>query len=535
MEREKLIKLVTGAQKNEPAAMEALFSEFYNDVYYFALKTVKNEELACDITQETFLEIIRTIDKLKEPAAFVTWMKQITYHQCTRHFKKSKEVLVDEDEDGNSLFDTLTDESEGSIPAEVYEKEEFRKTIMDMIDQLSEEQRSAVLMYYFDELSVGQIASIQGVSEGTVKSRLNYARKAIKKSVEGYEKKHGIRLHSFALTPLLLLYFGKELMPAAKAAQIQGAVMSAAGASAAAATATGGAGLLAKLAAAPLGAKIAGAAAAVAVTAAAGVALVSPTAKPEPQPVPQIPEQSISGEITVTHLDENGDWLCDHCSEGMCILLIADHSDPNGDCVCDGCCEVFLHVDGTDPHGSCDQCGIKLDIVDADGDGACDICGNYRCSHIHGGSHGDEDGNSTCDVCSEPMCSFYLAQHTVSYDDRIYDERCDVCGQTIGAMGGGDECEHANDDGDSTCDNCGKPVCRIWDMPQYGGVDNDGDETCDVCTEYLCTAHFPNFYHYDFDEDVKCDRCQRYICGMGYIDHADGNGDGICDFCWAGV
>ena len=46
------------------------------------------------------------------------------------------------------------------------------------------------MMYYFDEMSVKQIAEIQGVSEGTVKSRLNYARKAIKKSVESYEKKN---------------------------------------------------------------------------------------------------------------------------------------------------------------------------------------------------------------------------------------------------------------------------------------------------------------------------------------------------------
>ena len=94
MERDLLISLVIRAQKGDSTAMDELFAAFYNDVYYFALKTLKDSDTACDITQETFLEIINTIGNLKEPAAFVTWMKQITYHQCTRYFKKKKDVLV---------------------------------------------------------------------------------------------------------------------------------------------------------------------------------------------------------------------------------------------------------------------------------------------------------------------------------------------------------------------------------------------------------------------------------------------------------
>lgn len=229
MEREQLIHLVQWAQAGNANAMDTLFSAFYNDVYYFALKTVKNEDIACDITQESFVEVIRTIGNLREPAAFVTWLKQITYHQCTRYFNKKTDILVEEDEDGNSIFDTLADQSEGSIPAEVVEQEDFRRTIMEMVDALTEEQRSAVMLYYFDEMTVGQIAQIQNVSEGTVKSRLNYARKALKKSVEDYEKKHDIKLHSFAPLALFLLYFGKEAMPAAKAAAVRATVMATTG------------------------------------------------------------------------------------------------------------------------------------------------------------------------------------------------------------------------------------------------------------------------------------------------------------------
>ena len=196
MEREKLVKLVTDAQKGDSASINLLFNEFYNDVYYFALKTIKNEDIACDVTQETFVEIIRTISNLKEPAAFVTWMKQITYHQCTRYFKKKKDILVDEKEDENSIFDAVEEERAEFIPDEALDKKGFKETILEIVDSLSEEQRSAIMMYYFDELSIKEIAEIQGVSEGTVKSRLNYGRKAIKNSVEDYEKKNGVKLHA---------------------------------------------------------------------------------------------------------------------------------------------------------------------------------------------------------------------------------------------------------------------------------------------------------------------------------------------------
>jgi len=236
MERERLIKLVTKAQAGDRTAMNELFANYYNDVYYFALKTVKNEDIACEVTQDTFLDITKNIGTLKEPVAFVTWMKQISYHQCTRYFKKKKDVLVEEDEDGNTIFDTLADESEGSIPSEVYEKEEFKKTVLGIIDELSEEQRSAVMMYYFDEMSVLQIAEVQGVSEGTIKSRLNYARKAIKKSVEDYEERTGTKLHGLAMLPLMRLFFdGTEKMAPAKAAAVKAAVDAGIGASTAAA------------------------------------------------------------------------------------------------------------------------------------------------------------------------------------------------------------------------------------------------------------------------------------------------------------
>ena len=271
MEKEQLVSLVTKAQEGDNEALNCLFNEFYNDLYYFALKTVKDDETALDVTQEAFVEIINTLGNLKEPAAFVTWAKQITYHQCTRYFKKKKDVLVDEDEEGNTVFDTLKEEKAEFIPDEALDKADLKKTVMGILDELSEEQRSAVMMYYFDEMSVKQIAEIQGVSEGTVKSRLNYARKAIKNSVEEYEKKHNIKLHAIPFFPFLKWIFDgmfEGSLPTASAEIIAEGVATATGTTVTVATATatattvattttaGAVGIGAKIAAMPIVTKV---------------------------------------------------------------------------------------------------------------------------------------------------------------------------------------------------------------------------------------------------------------------------------------
>ena len=267
MERKKLVKMVRSARNGDHKAIDTLFNAYYNDVYYFALKTVKDEETACEVTQDTFVSILKNLKDLKEPAAFVTWMKQIAYNHCARFFQKKKEVLVDEDEEGNTVFDAVPEERTEFVPDEALDQEDFRKTILGMLDELSPEQRSATMLYYYSEMSVKQIAQIQGVSEGTVKSRLNYARKAIKKSVEDYEKKNDVKLHSVALLPLLFWMFAgaKAEMSAAAVPVMVGEISSATGialtagstgstAAGAAVASTGG--LAAKLAGVPLATKI---------------------------------------------------------------------------------------------------------------------------------------------------------------------------------------------------------------------------------------------------------------------------------------
>lgn len=319
MDKQTLVSTVLAAQNGDGKALDALFNTFYNDVYYFALKTVKDSELACDITQETFVMVIQRLEDLKEPAAFVTWMKQIAFSQCTRYFRKKKELLADEDEEGNTIFDTLVEDKTEFIPDDKLDQEDFRQTILSMIDQLSEEQRAATLLYYYDELSVREIAQIQGVSEGTVKSRLNYARKAIKSSVEDYEKKSGVKLHSVALLPMLYWLFAgaKKEMPKKAAKKAALAVSKAAGTSVSVAGA----------ASVGIGAKIVAGVVAVSVVAGGAGIGISKLAPKEKEPAPAVVQTDSERTLTVEGtVPEEGQYIA---SDGTVYEAGAELPAPN--------------------------------------------------------------------------------------------------------------------------------------------------------------------------------------------------------------
>ena len=240
--KQKLTELVIKAQAGDQNALNDLIGACYEDLYFFAYQTVKDPDTASDIIQDSCISIITNLSKLQSPEAFSVWARNITYNHCAMHFRKTKEVQPLETEDGESILDSLPDESEGSLPEQVVEDKEFQKTMQDMLDSLPGEQRSAMMLYYYEKLSVKQIAEVFETSEGTIKSRLNYGRKAMKGKVEEYEKKNGVRLHS-SLLPLLLLWLfqkKKKSIPKAAVPILAGVSTAAAASAGVAATISGG-------------------------------------------------------------------------------------------------------------------------------------------------------------------------------------------------------------------------------------------------------------------------------------------------------
>ena len=219
MDKAKTAALVEKAQQGDSDALGMLYEAHYQGIYYFILMNVKDADLASDLVQDTFEEIIETIGNLNDPGAFVSWSHRIAWHRCTAHFRKHHDVLLSEtqDEEGDS-FNPLENEAETDtdfIPDEALDKKELRQTILAMVQALPEQQRSAILLHYFTDLSVKEIAQIQDVPENTVKSRLNYGRKALKEAVETYERKSGVKLRCAGVVPLLVWLFAQTKAEAA--------------------------------------------------------------------------------------------------------------------------------------------------------------------------------------------------------------------------------------------------------------------------------------------------------------------------------
>ena len=266
MDKTKTADLVRKAQQGDADALGQLYEAHQQGIYYFILMNVKDSDLASDLTQDTFEEILQTINDLNDPAAFVSWSHRIAWHRCTAHFRKRQDILLSETEDqeGES-FNPLENEPETDaefIPDEALDKKELRKTLLSMVQDLPEQQRAAILLHYFTDLSVKEIAQIQDVPENTVKSRLNYGRKALKDAVENYERKSGVKLRCVGVVPLLVWLFAEV-----KSGTMVAAAGAAGGASAAA-TAT-------KAVGSAVGKKIAAGLAALAVTGGAVAALIS--------------------------------------------------------------------------------------------------------------------------------------------------------------------------------------------------------------------------------------------------------------------
>ena len=212
MEKAEVLTLIPRCLAGESEAREALVLAVQNRVFYHCKKMLRNEDDALDATQEILIAMLTKLDSLKEPAAFWGWLSAMTANYCRNVLRRGgREVQIPEDEEGNSLLDTFETLDAQTVPDKAMDSAESRRMIMELIDNLPEPQRLCVLMYYYDEMAVKDIAAALDTSEGTVKSRLNYARKAIKEGVDRYAAQ-GVKLYGLAPLPFLAYLLKQEAL-----------------------------------------------------------------------------------------------------------------------------------------------------------------------------------------------------------------------------------------------------------------------------------------------------------------------------------
>lgn len=156
-------KLLKKAQKGNDQAFLTLIDQEKEKLYRIAFTYVKNETDALDIVQETIYKAYTSISSLKEPAYFSTWLTRILINSSLDFIRKNNKLIPIEQESLERIESHQTAFSEDKLD------------LLNAIDQLEEKYKTAVLLRFYQDLSVKQIAKILECPEGTVKTNLHRA------------------------------------------------------------------------------------------------------------------------------------------------------------------------------------------------------------------------------------------------------------------------------------------------------------------------------------------------------------------------
>ncbi|MFX0117548.1 MAG: RNA polymerase sigma factor, partial [Candidatus Hodarchaeota archaeon] len=155
------------------------------DIYYghcdrvkkFIVSLVKDEWVADDLFQETFLRVQKNLDQVKDPSKLSSWIFQIAYNLSRDHFRQSKKILTPIEQHETEVF---------SIPCfqKELEKHEMGQCVQDQIMLLPESLRAALVLFDIMDFSHQEISEVLGISVENVKVRLHRARKKLKAILE---------------------------------------------------------------------------------------------------------------------------------------------------------------------------------------------------------------------------------------------------------------------------------------------------------------------------------------------------------------
>jgi len=184
--------LVKKSKNGDLSSFDSLTLMFRERLYGVIYNMTFNHEDAADLTQEAFVKAFRSLNKFKEKSSFFTWIYRIGVNLTLSYLKKKKARKL-------FSFENLTCESVFSKQTEHFTSKEsnsVRTTLLNELHeklneallQLSDKHRTIVVLFEIDGLSHKEIASVMGCTEGTVRSRLHYAKQQLQSFLSAYIK-----------------------------------------------------------------------------------------------------------------------------------------------------------------------------------------------------------------------------------------------------------------------------------------------------------------------------------------------------------
>ena len=199
---------VEKAKQGDQQAKEVLYTETCQHMFFLAKSIVKSDEEAMDIIHDSYICVFQKLDNIKNLSGFKSYLRTTVVNRCKNYLSKKKPLyLSDMTEDGE---DFELEDIDGEIPDELLENKDVIECVRRVVESLPEEQRMCVILRYYDEMSLQEIADTLEVPLGTVKSRLSRASKKMRDEIERLEKEENKKFR--CIIPFFWLRAGLEGM-----------------------------------------------------------------------------------------------------------------------------------------------------------------------------------------------------------------------------------------------------------------------------------------------------------------------------------
>jgi RNA polymerase sigma-70 factor (ECF subfamily) len=185
--------LVHRCQQGQLDAFSTLFSHYQNRVYDLACTIMRDDKVAEDVVQDTFLTVFQKIDSYKGESRFDTWLTAVAVNHCRMRLRKRKirQTLSLEQLTAGRLFRLA---GRGDDVSEIVHQRQRRQTLWDMADQLSDRLRLPMIFRYRYALSCGDIAVVLDRRKSTIYKQLNEGRRQLEKMAQQQEAESQVTL-----------------------------------------------------------------------------------------------------------------------------------------------------------------------------------------------------------------------------------------------------------------------------------------------------------------------------------------------------
>ncbi len=185
-------ELVRQSKAGNLDCFEELICAHQQKVYNIALRMLGNEQDAFDVSQEVFIKVYKNLNGFQENASFSTWVYRIATNTCLDFLRKAKERKKDISMDAQIAFDDgeasfQLEDTSADIEEAILRKERMQ-VLYRAIDQLRDEHKKMIVLRELQGMSYQEIAEITGMNLGTVKSKMNRARLALKNALEKHRE-----------------------------------------------------------------------------------------------------------------------------------------------------------------------------------------------------------------------------------------------------------------------------------------------------------------------------------------------------------